>query len=153
SWVPGGYHSQTKSYPYDDAIARTELAMQDGILKGILWHQGESDCKEPNASDYYDNLTELIERFREEFNSRELPFIIGQLGQFPEKPWHKTKQKVNDAQIEVSETVDFVGFVSSDGLTSKPDLTHFNAASQREFGRRYAEEYLEVIQELPVERE
>src|ERR1700712_5422989 len=29
--------------PYDDAIARTKIAMQQGVLNGIVWHQGESD--------------------------------------------------------------------------------------------------------------
>ncbi len=43
TWTSGGYHGQTKSHPYDDAIARARRARQDGTLKGILWHQGESD--------------------------------------------------------------------------------------------------------------
>ena len=38
TWVPGGYHGQTKSHPWDDAIKRTRVAMESGVLKGILWH-------------------------------------------------------------------------------------------------------------------
>ena len=37
SWEPGGFHKQTQSPPYDDAISRTRTALKDGTLKGILW--------------------------------------------------------------------------------------------------------------------
>ena len=61
TWEPGGYHSQTKSHPYDDAMDRTHLAIQNGTLKGILWHQGESDGK-PGFSEHYEmRLRNLIE--------------------------------------------------------------------------------------------
>lgn len=36
-------------------------------------------------------------------------------------------------------------FVSSEGLTDKGDLAHFDAKSARELGKRYAEAYLELI--------
>lgn len=36
-WDPGAAYF--KAHPYDDTIARTKLAMQQGVLKGILWHQ------------------------------------------------------------------------------------------------------------------
>ncbi len=147
TWVPGGYHNQTRSHPYDDALARTHRAMQDGTLKGVLWHQGESDVR--LGSGYKAKLKELIKRFRAEFNDPDLPIIIGQLGQFPERPWSKGRQAVDQSQREVAEEMDFVGFVSSDGLTDNPDHVHFNAESQREFGRRYAEVYLEVIEAQP----
>ena len=52
SWQPLGYHAQTKSHPYDDALKRAQQAMQDGTLKGILWHQGESDCKPKLAQEH-----------------------------------------------------------------------------------------------------
>ena len=45
AWQPGAYYKPTRSYPYDDAIRRAKAAMKSGKLKGILWHQGESDCK------------------------------------------------------------------------------------------------------------
>jgi hypothetical protein len=145
SWVPGGYHDQTNSHPYDDAIARTRRAMRDGTLKGVLWHQGESDTDPPQAAAAYkERLQILIERFRTEFNDPGLPIVIGQLGQFPGKPWTKGGQTVDMAQHEIANEMEDVGFVSSDGLTANADQVHFNAASQREFGHRYAEVYLEL---------
>ena len=39
-WQPGMYFKGTESHPYDDAIQRTKRAIEEGVLKGILWHQG-----------------------------------------------------------------------------------------------------------------
>ncbi|WP_269525446.1 sialate O-acetylesterase [Coraliomargarita parva] len=145
TWVPGGYHDQTHSHPYDDAIARTRRAMEDGTLKAILWHQGESDSKSPNSEQYKERLITLIQRFREEFQDPGLPFVIGQLGQFPGRHWNSNRRAVDQAQREVAEELYHVGFVSSDGLSCLPDKTHFNTESQREFGRRYAAVYMQLI--------
>jgi hypothetical protein len=145
TWEPGGYHAQTKSHPYDDAIARTNRALQNGTLKGILWHQGESDCNETLAPLYHDKLTSLINRFRTEFKIDDLPFITGQLGQFPQSPWNEFKLMVNDAHMMAAKEMNNVRFVISDGLTCNPDNIHFDAPSQRTFGKRYAGVYLEMI--------
>ncbi|GHB91160.1 sialate O-acetylesterase [Cerasicoccus arenae] len=143
-WVPGAHHGQTESQPYDDAIVRTKRAMEDGVLKGVLWHQGEADVQGERAENYKACLIVLVDRFRTEFDDPNLPIIIGQLGQFPQKPWKSGTHKVDDAQQEFASETENAGFVSSDGLTCKSDNTHFNAESQREFGRRYAEVYREV---------
>ena len=93
SWKPGGYHPQTKSHPYDDAIARTKLAMKSGVLKGILWHQGESDSK-PRASEVYEQeLHHLIARFRQVFDAPDLPFVAGQMGKFADRPWDEDRRR------------------------------------------------------------
>jgi hypothetical protein len=121
--------------------------MQDGMLAGILWHQGEGDSGPGKSAVYKDRLVTLVERFRRDLDAPEVPFIIGQLGQFEGKPWSPGRHLVNQAHIEVAHEVPFCGFVSSDGLTSKEDNTHFNSKSLHEFGRRYAHAYLKVIQE------
>ena len=61
TWEPGGYHSQTKSHPWDDAIARARVAMKNGALKGILWHQGESDGK-PGLAKAYGGICKTCSR-------------------------------------------------------------------------------------------
>lgn len=145
-WEPGAFNEKTASHPYDDAIARTQRAIQDGTLAGILWHQGEGDSGKAKSALYKARLIALIERFRKEFDAPELPFIIGQLGQFEAKPWSPGRIVVNDAQIAVAREVSNTAFVSSDDLVSKGDNTHFNTASLHEFGRRYAEAYLQLTQ-------
>ena len=147
TWTPGAYHDPTDSHPYDDAIERTKRAMEDGKLAGILWHQGESDSRPERARLYKERLINLIARFRTDLDAPEVPFIIGQLGQFEAKPWTDARQQVNQAQIEVARAIPFSAFVSSKGLTSVGDNTHFNTESLHEFGRRYAESYLQISTE------
>jgi hypothetical protein len=139
SWEPGKYYEETKSHPYDDAIARARHALERGTLKGILWHQGESDRAPELAPKYGAALTAVIERFRRDLHAPQVPFIIGQLGQFPGAGvWDEPTRSVDKAQREVAAHVPHSAFVPSDGLTSKPDNLHFDARSMREFGKRYA---------------
>jgi hypothetical protein len=142
AWQPEGYHDQTKSHPYDEALERTRRAMQQGTLKGILWHQGESDSHETTAKVYEQKLHELIARFREEFDNEELPFVAGQMGRFDEQPWDHARKQVDAAHRQLVDNVPHTAFVSSDGLKHKGDQVHFDAASYRELGRRYAKAYL-----------
>lgn len=139
SWAPGKYFEDTKSHPYDDALARARQAMASGSLQGILWHQGESDRNAERAPLYERELTALIGRFRHDLQAPRVPFVIGQLGQFTGAgPWDEFARGVDRAQRNVAAHVPFTAFVSSDGLTSKPDNLHFDARSLREFGQRYA---------------
>jgi hypothetical protein len=145
TWEPGGYHDQTKSHPYDDALRRARFAMQTGTLAGILWHQGESDCQPDKAEVYEEKLHQLIARFRTDLAAPEVPFIAGQLGQFDGKPWSAEKQRVDRAHRDLPQKVARTAFVDSNGLHHKGDQVHFDAASYREFGRRYAKAYLDLV--------
>jgi hypothetical protein len=144
TWEPGGYHDQTKSRPYDDAVKRTKIAMRRGTLKAILWHQGESDSLPEKAAVYEQKLHALIRRFREELQSPDLPFLCGQLGRFPDSPWDDAKALVNSAHEALPQKVKNAAFVPSTGLTHKGDKIHFDAESMRRFGKRYAEAYLSL---------
>lgn len=138
SWAPGKYYEGTHSHPYDDALARARRAMAGGTLQGILWHQGESDRSPELAPQYTQALTSLIRRFRRELHAPKVPFLIGQLGRFAGAPWDASARRIDRAQREVAASVPFAAFVSSEGLTSKPDHLHFDARSLRELGQRYA---------------
>ena len=141
SWESGALDSATHTHPYDDALIRARAAMRSGTLKAILWHQGESDSREPAASLYEARLRALIERFRSDLGAPDLPFIIGQLGRFDKGPWSAAKERVDAAQRSVAAQMHNVAYVSSEGLTDRGDTTHFDAASARELGRRYAKAY------------
>jgi hypothetical protein len=144
TWEPGGYHVQTHSPPYDDAISRVRTAMNDGVLKGILWHQGESDCKPDKAKGYEKKLRLLFERFRKEFDFQELPIVIGQLSQFPGQDWSSDKIIVDKAHRSIAQDLSNVTFATSEGLTPNEDRVHFDSRSLRIFGKRYAEAYVEA---------
>ena len=150
AWEPGGRHEQTGNYPYDEAIRRARRAMQDGSLKGILWHQGESDSPLMHARLYETRFHALIKRFRRDLGYPDVPFLIGQLGQFPDHPWDEGRRHVNAAHAWTPKTVPHTVVVSSKDLTHKGDGVHFDAASLRAFGRRYAEAYVALQPDLPV---
>lgn len=136
-WQPGGYHEQTKSHPYDDAINRVQLAQKTGTLHGILWHQGESDSRPELVAGYKQKLTQLISRFRRAFSAPTVPVVVGTLGDF-----YVTKNPsavlINDLLRNLPKHESRVACVDASGLTDKGDQTHFNATSARELGSRYA---------------
>jgi len=138
SWTKGGYHDQTKSHPYDEAIRRAKVAMQSGVIKGIIWHQGESDSKPEAAKVHQAKLKELIARFRQDLGDDELPFIVGKLGDF-----YVVKNPDAELINEVLETIPLevknTACVDVSGLKHKGDVVHFDTKSYRELGRRYAD--------------
>ncbi|MCA9173029.1 MAG: sialate O-acetylesterase [Planctomycetales bacterium] len=145
SWEPGGFHRSTNTHPWDDAMKRIHAALPAGTLKGILWHQGESDATPADAPKYAERLGQLVSRFRSELKAPETPFILGQIGQFPERPWTDDTRQVDRAHREAPEKIEHTAFVSSDGLTHKGDRVHFDSKSYRELGRRYAKAYLGLV--------
>lgn len=152
SWRPGQFYEPTKSHPWDDAIQRSKVALKDGTLKGILWHQGESDANEKLAASYEGKLHDLIDRFRKELNAPQVPFIAGQIGKFPDQPWGKWQEVVNKAHMDLPQKVKLVGFVNADGLKHKGDKVHFDSESYRELGRRYAKAYFELTAKAQTEK-
>ena len=138
AWQPGAYYKPTHSYPYDDAIRRAKAAMKNGKLKGILWHQGESDCTPELAVEYEQKLHSLVKRIRKELDAPSVPFVVGQMGQFDERPWNSWKKQVDHAHRTLPKKIAATAFVSSDGLKHKGDVVHFDSASYRELGRRYS---------------
>lgn len=117
---------------YNEAVRRTKIAMRSGKLEAILWHQGEND--ESHAASYLPKLQQMINDLRTDFGCDSLPFIAGQVGTF-----RQTGIDINRVIAQLPETVPFTDYVSSEGLTDLGDKTHFNSASQRIFGERYAE--------------
>jgi hypothetical protein len=147
AWQPGFYYQPTQSHPWDDALRRAKLALGAGTLRGILWHQGESDSTRELAPTYASKLHDLIARLRTELKAPAVPFIVGQLGQFAESPWDEFKREVDRAHRELPQKVPRTAFVSSEGLGHKGDKVHFDSAAYREFGHRYATAFLALVRE------
>ena len=101
----GAYYEPTKSRPWDDAVRRARVAMRAGTLEGILWHQGESDATPDLAPGYGVKLAALVGRFRAELAAPDVPFLIGQLGRFPDAPWDEWRARVDAAQRALPRTV------------------------------------------------
>lgn len=131
-WEPG------KPF-YNEAINQAKKAMKDGVLKGIIWHQGEANSRK--YKQYMPKISALIEALRKDLNAPNLPFVAGQLSS--DKP---QRNNFNTMILELPNTVKNTGVVTSENLETI-DKTHFNSASQRLLGKRYATEMLKLISE------
>jgi hypothetical protein len=132
---------------YADAIAKAKWAAQGGVLKGVLWHQGESDTVAPASADAYAaKLDGLVRDLRGDLESPELPFVCGELADFYGTGRdHKAPDRVariaqvQQALAELPQRVPHTACVSGKGLHSiDGHLVHFDRASYIELGRRYA---------------
>jgi len=120
---------------YERALLRTNIALNEsgGILRGILWHQGEADSDDAEcAIAYRDNLMDLIQALRTniEIDARVAPF-------------HAEKNLVDSAQRTISTVVDYAATVNNDDLVppqypcGEGSCVHFGATAYREMGTRY----------------
>ena len=113
---------------YKEAIRRTKMAGRTGTLKGILWHQGESNQGNPEA--YLKQLITLVEDLRKDLGMPELPFIAGQVNDLP---------AINGEITQLPKKLPHTGFVHSKGLKAM-DRWHFDTKSMKLLGERYPEE-------------
>jgi hypothetical protein len=135
-WIPG-------ATGFNIARSRAELALDVGRLKGILWHQGESDSATREQSNAWQGrLLEIIDALREEFQSGDVPFIAGELGYFlGSNPGYGFYTNINNGLQELPVQRANTAVVSAAGLPHLGDFLHFGAATNRAFGRRYFDAY------------
>ena len=167
----GGWNPEEPDNPnlgntlmFDRAVLRVNEALDisGGILRGILWHQGENDANEGCASLYRDNLTALVSELRQQIDvdaagagfrgaAAPIPFIIGTMSRGADERgdlsvFGPEKQLVDDTHRELAETLPFAGLANLDDLT--PDngypcgnttCIHFGPEAQRIAGARYYE--------------
>jgi len=137
-WVKGGDL-------YQQAMQRAKLALKDGELKGILWHQGEGDCgDEKLARTYAERLAGMVHSLRTELGAGDVPFVAGKLGGFLAERERKDGKPsfwliVNKQIDSLPKLAAHCAVVESTGLKDKGDFLHFDTPSLRVFGRRYAE--------------
>ena len=126
---------------YEEAVSRVQAALEDGNsrLAGILWHQGESNSSQTNMV-YMGKLTTMIADLRADLGDPDLPFVAGQLEQDDTTPVVK-ERPINDEIILLPTLSPNTAVATTEGLTTI-DGTHFDSASQRELGRRYADALL-----------
>jgi hypothetical protein len=139
---------------YSDAIRHAKAAMEEGTLKGVMWHQGESDTVEQTRTDGYEKkLHRLVGDVRKDLGNPQLPFIVGNLAEFyGTGKDHKAPDRV--ARISkikailrsLPKKVPHTGFVESTDCTpaARPKV-HFDRKSCVLLGKRYAEVYAEML--------
>jgi len=131
----------TKGDLYANAVKRAKLAAQTGVIKGMLWHQGESDTSKQDYADTYEaRLNQMFQDLRADLGTPDLPIVVGQLGDFltltPDKyPYAAT---VCAALKHIPTVLPHVGFADSAGAGHKGDKLHFSVEGARVLGERYA---------------
>lgn len=131
SWLKGAEDDY-----YGEALARIRQAMKFGTLKAIIWHQGESDSREPEV--YIEKLQKLVADFRNDLKNERLPFIVGEIAEWRA---NGTSEAFNRMLRTVPQYISNSECVSSKELVPLIDENdpHFSADSQIILGKRYAE--------------
>ena len=141
-WMPG-------EILYDNAVNNAKLAQRTSEIIGILWHQGENDSHfEEDATTYQQRFIQMITQLRKDLGNEKLPVIVGELGRFAASYQNgklKCMDIVNEALRAMPSVIENCGLASSEGLTDRGDSIHFNSVSYRIFGKRYFNEYLNVV--------
>jgi len=128
--------------PYTHLVEMARVAQKDGVIKGILLHQGESnpnDRKWPEkVKTIYDNLLADLS-----LKPESVPLLAGELVHADQKG---ACAGMNKIIAELPRTIPNAHVISSSGCTCRPDRLHFTTAGYREFGKRYAEKMFSLIQ-------
>lgn len=127
-------------------VEKVAIARNVGVIKGILWHQGEANANMKGLIKYKQQLSVLFNDFRNYIGDVTIPIMIGELGRYAipnekQENWDKINCIINEYAISDSNC--FV--VSSIGLSHKGDHVHFNTVAQRELGKRFANTYKKLI--------
>jgi len=127
-------------------MEKVKLAKKHGTLKGILWHQGESDAFEDKIPVYKSKLNDLFIFFRKYAGNDSLPIILGELGSYPVSEKMKTNwNSINGIIHQAAFDDKHCSLVGTGDLKPKEDNIHFNSPSQRILGKRYADAYLKLL--------
>ena len=127
--------------PYQRLIEMAKIAQQDGVIKGILLHQGESN---PNDKAWPQKVKAIYDNILKDLNlkAKDVPFLAGELKSAEE---HGVCSAFNtDVLIYLPKTLPNSYIISSKGVKGSPDQFHFNTAGMREFGKRYAIQMLKI---------
>jgi len=127
---------------FSNFIEKVNIGKKNGVVKGILWHQGESDANENNVSLYKVRLQKLIEKFREVVGINNLPVLIGELGSYSEN--NNYWSLINEQIESYASTDNNVYVIKTNDLKDQGDKVHFNSIGQRLLGQRFAKAFLGI---------
>jgi hypothetical protein len=119
---------------YEWVIERARLAQQSGVIRGILFHQGESDTG--NAA-WVGKVAEMVADLRADLGLGDVPFLAGELLYGGCCASHNPL--VNQLPSQITNT-----WVISASDLAGMDEAHFDIAAQRTLGARYGDRMIEV---------
>ena len=127
--------------PYARLVELARMAQKDGVIKGVLVHQGESNTGDPRwphqLKKVYDNLMRDLG-----LQGGSVPLLVGEV---VGADMGGVCAPHNEVIARVPSVIPQAHVISSAGCTVAPDNVHFDAAGYRELGRRYAEKMLSIL--------
>lgn len=113
-------------------------AQQEGVIKGIIFHQGETNTAD---QEWKFKVKEIVTDLRADLGIGEVPFLAGELLYADYGScchWHNPEINKLPGLINNSFVISAMGLAGADDA-------HFTSASYRELGKRYATVMLEKI--------
>jgi GH35 family endo-1,4-beta-xylanase len=133
--------SQYGNNPYGRLVELAKLAQKDGVIKGILMHQGETNSGQTNwpakVKGVYDNLIRDLG-----LDPAKTPLLVGEVvttAMGGQCGGH------NSIIANVPKTIPNSYVISASGLAPVSDNLHFSTASYRTLGERYAQKMLTLL--------
>ena len=127
--------------PYQTFIDLAKLAQKEGVIKGILLHQGESNTNDTNWPKYvkavYNNILSDLS-----LHSESVPLLAGEVVHADQNGVCASMNAIID---KLPETIPTAYVISSKGCTAGPDNLHFNSEGYRMLGKRYGEKMLSLL--------
>jgi hypothetical protein len=125
-----------RSGAYEMLVEKAKLAQQRGKIRGILFHQGESDT---GNGEWPGKVAEVVRDLRADLGlGEDIPFVAGEV------LYSGCCASHNPLVARLPKEVPNGYVVSAEGLQGM-DSAHFDLAGQRELGRRYAKVVLEAL--------
>ena len=127
--------------PYQRLIEAARIAQKDGVIKGVLLHQGETNNGDPNwpgrVKKIYDKMLNDLG-----LNGNEVAFLVGET---VNADVGGACSLHNNVVANIPNVIPNSYVVKSNGLAHKGDGLHFTSESYRIFGKRFAEIMLNVL--------
>ena len=127
--------------PYQRLVDVAKLAQKDGVIKGILLHQGESNTGDSTwpakVKLVYDNLLHDLD-----LKANSVPLLAGETVNADQGGACASMNKII---ATLPQTIPNSYVISSAGCPQKGDNLHFTAAGYRELGKRYADKMLSLL--------
>lgn len=125
--------------PYQYLINLAKLARNDGIIKGILLHQGETNAGDIHWPSYVKKIyNDMLNDLN--LNTDSVPLLAGEVLSAPGNCCSRMNSIINS----LPETIPTAYIVSSNECTGQ-DAQHFDSPGYRKIGRRYAVQMLSLI--------
>lgn len=133
--------AQYDGNPYARLIEMAKIAQKDGVIKGILLHQGESNTNDTlwtkKVKLVYDNLLKDLN-----LKAESTPLLAGEVVHADQAGICASMNKII---ATLPETIPNSYVISSSGCPDASDNLHFTAEGYRILGKRYASKMLEIM--------